>query len=968
MDFFNFRNAGGTTTLSYIQGSDGAFVGNTLLAHDFLGTAIESFDATLSESGGTVTLSLEQSGGGDLQLRFSDGLYTFDCTPAATVPLTPGTDASPTGNYVYILQSDKTLTVDTDWPSAEHVKIAYILCPSATFVNNNGAYINQNWNDHQFGSQNMGHIAHIGEKIRLGWGGGQYFSGVNGAGTSDYITINGGSSVDFKSSSGVIYQMHKHTFPAVDTSTGDTLLVKNWSGDAYHDITDLFEIVADSNGTTFNNNKWFNLVVWGVANKTGTYEPIIINLPSGDYNTQAGAEGDTSNYDDYSIPREFGLDSSTAFLICRITVQKQATTWAYGSTLDLRGQVGTVVSGIGGLPAHDHYNTSTDRATVLYTEGLSVGNVHPLEIPVGYAPAVFNFVDTADDRSIDAGRFISENQSTNVNGLSRALYLKTTPYSEFDGTIIGMERDTTNGTAGKTMPPAIVLTESYAATDVDEAVGVYMNLTSAVTGATAPETIVGFKANVQNANTNNDAFLAENGNIWVQSNNEGIYFGNDRDAFIYYDNTNLVIDPKNFGSGRVDLQGELSLPASNRIILGSATIQYNGTDLSITPGTGKLSLVKAGYGFEQLDGTGTIFQSYLDGAGVWLGSASAHSLHLYVNSGGTAALELDTSNDARFLGSIHLLDNEKINFGNSNDSTLYFNGSTDTLMTLNSAHRFNVAGKLYVASGNRQDSASLDFNQTSVTGNSTVEAASELRAMNVLAQTGNGANKGRNFAKYYGSRVEAKHNRISDITYASREGVFTGGDFRATYANTGRITGNASGSSWIGGEFIAGISGTKSGAVVPILLAKGGSFAVTATGGNYLIADAIAGHFQSNLSVAATRNYGILVENIATGGTADWGINVDGSDVQISSDNYLLLEGSSTSKGDTGLRWNSSSSRMEFDVNGTTEMELNADGLRIPVKTTTGDPTGFDGLMYLNTSDNLLRIYNGSWKTVADVS
>ena len=44
---------------------------------------------------------------------------------------------------------------------------------------------------------------------------------------------------------------------------------------------------------------------------------------------------------------------------------------------------------------------------------------------------------------------------------------------------------------------------------------------------------------------------------------------------------------------------------------------------------------------------------------------------------------------------------------------------------------------------------------------------------------------------------------------------------------------------------------------------------------------------------------------------------------------------------------------------------VNLDALTIPVKTTTGDPTGAEGALYLNTFDNLLRIFaNGSWQTV----
>lgn len=79
-------------------------------------------------------------------MRFSDGHSVLDCTdPLQTIALTAGSDASPTENYVYVLQSTKTVTKSTsDWPLTEHIKIAYFLVPSATFVQNSGCYINQN--------------------------------------------------------------------------------------------------------------------------------------------------------------------------------------------------------------------------------------------------------------------------------------------------------------------------------------------------------------------------------------------------------------------------------------------------------------------------------------------------------------------------------------------------------------------------------------------------------------------------------------------------------------------------------------------------------------------------------------------------------------------------------------------------------------------------------------------------------
>lgn len=309
----------------------------------FNGTFRESQTVTVTEAAGTVTMSLEGPSSTDLTMRFSDGHTTLDTTPALTIALTTGSDISPTPNWIYIPQSTKVLTKDTsDWPSEEHIKVAFFLVPSATFVAAQGAVVHQNWTDHAAGSDDQGHLSHIVEHIRHSPA--VWHKGLLGAGTDDYLTITG-TTVDLKIASGSVYQLHEHTVAAVDTSAGDVVLVKNWSGDAYHDITNLYDIVKDSANVTIPNNRYFNLVVWGVANLSGTYSPTIINLSAGTYTSQAAAEADLTGYDDFTMPREFVQDSSTGFLICRLTVQKKTATWEYKSTTDLRGTTPQSASG-----------------------------------------------------------------------------------------------------------------------------------------------------------------------------------------------------------------------------------------------------------------------------------------------------------------------------------------------------------------------------------------------------------------------------------------------------------------------------------------------------------------------------------------------------------------------------------------------------------------------------------------------
>lgn len=311
---------------------------NTYAHRDiYNGTFRETFDALVTESGGTVTCTVTNSISGNLTMQYSDGDATL-LTPA-TIVLTAGSDSSPTDNFIYIPQSTKVLTKSTsDWPAGEHIRVAYFFVPSAAFVSSNGVYVNQNWNDHDVGTDNQGHLAHITDRQRRMSA--QYFSGVAGNGSQGYLTPTAGN-VELKATAGIVYQVHKHTVAAFDTSGTDQVLVKNWAGveGTFHDITNLYDITTDSGNNIIGNNKFFNLVIWGVVNKSGEYTPMIINLPSGFYNTQSGAESDLEGFDDFAIPPAFGKESSTGFLIARITIQMKTGggTWVVKATVDLRG-------------------------------------------------------------------------------------------------------------------------------------------------------------------------------------------------------------------------------------------------------------------------------------------------------------------------------------------------------------------------------------------------------------------------------------------------------------------------------------------------------------------------------------------------------------------------------------------------------------------------------------------------------
>ncbi len=231
------------------------------------GTFLETFDALVTSDGSTITMTLEQSGGGDLTMVFSDAQTTLDCTPRQSIPLTAGTDTVPKKNYVYILQSDKILSRSTTgFPGVEieHLKIGYFVVQSASLVNtgaagNNWVLVNQNWNDHAADASGQGHMSHLSERLRRD--GAKWFSGCAGTATQD------GNDLWVSIATGVAYQAHPHAFAALNSDTadaGDMIVVINEpaapGNGPYWRINSLNSITRLSDGVAISNNKYIKFV------------------------------------------------------------------------------------------------------------------------------------------------------------------------------------------------------------------------------------------------------------------------------------------------------------------------------------------------------------------------------------------------------------------------------------------------------------------------------------------------------------------------------------------------------------------------------------------------------------------------------------------------------------------------------------------------------------------------------------
>lgn len=359
-----------------------------------IGSMVETQSITITESAGTVSLNLEQAGGGDLTLLFSDGLTSFDSTPTATIALTTGSDTSPQINYVYIDHSTPTvMSVSTSsFPATEHVPIAKAIVQSASGVSSDGVYELQSWTDHVSLEGDNGHISHLNAWIRS-----HHATWIDGALLTPTVTSNGGSldNLNIATASGNIRQLHAHSFPSLDTGVTDNVFVINEFTVPYSKYGDLNLIIQDAVGTTLRgNNDRYNLVIWGSVSENDSDSKLYVNLPTGKYTGGAASQDtvaidDTDQTSDFTIPSDF---TGTGFLIARLTVKY--TTTASGTleilnTEDLRGQIPAKIAGGVGTQNTDFpdnvFRISDDsdvtKKIAFDASGIATSNVRTITMP-----------------------------------------------------------------------------------------------------------------------------------------------------------------------------------------------------------------------------------------------------------------------------------------------------------------------------------------------------------------------------------------------------------------------------------------------------------------------------------------------------------------------------------------------------------------------------------------------------------
>lgn len=346
---FSGRTISGETDYLGVSNGDG-ISGNPTLSiptnfkasgsNSWNGAVTGKGDSSVTSDGATITFSVEKNGGGDLVAVFSDGYYDWDCTPADTVTLTAGTDSSPQINYVYLLQSTKTLTASTvGWPAGECVRVAEVICQSAASLVTQGPYSHHQYLDDCTEDNGMGHITDLTFWIRQ-----QNATYLEGIQQTYNITTNAGSAdnVILNLTSGNVLQLHQNGTPTF-SGTPDIYVI-NDSGTAYNVVTDLNALLTDSTGASMS-GRYFSLVFWLVVNQVDSECKIICNLPSGSYNSSALVTSDPNKYSNFSIPTAY---KGNSILVSQWNLRHQTSsngTWTSIDEIDLRGLIPAIGAG-----------------------------------------------------------------------------------------------------------------------------------------------------------------------------------------------------------------------------------------------------------------------------------------------------------------------------------------------------------------------------------------------------------------------------------------------------------------------------------------------------------------------------------------------------------------------------------------------------------------------------------------------
>jgi hypothetical protein len=327
---------------SAVAGADVAAALNTLdtslgIINDLAGFMVPLYDQVtllpidveITESAGNIVATLtDEAGALFVTGRWAGASYQI-VTPA-TVNLTPGTATAPRTNYIFLTEAASVVTLGantTGWP-ANSIHVATVFVQTSTEIAADGPLGLHIYNDDP-----TEHIQHIGDRIRV-----QHAEWMSGVMATLAVTTNGGApdNVDVSTTAGNAFQMHEHTVPAFDTSTGTELYVMNDFTTPWTKITDLNVLLTDALGVSMSARR-FSLTFVAIINQDTGESKLLVCLPTGSYNSDQAVLDDASKFANFSIPADL---KGNAFLVAEAKIRHQTSgsgTWTILETVDLRG-------------------------------------------------------------------------------------------------------------------------------------------------------------------------------------------------------------------------------------------------------------------------------------------------------------------------------------------------------------------------------------------------------------------------------------------------------------------------------------------------------------------------------------------------------------------------------------------------------------------------------------------------------
>ena len=350
---FPIRTEGQVITVS---GAD--FITNLENAYDGSIGIEEAQTYSVSSDGVDITFTLDDAEGHATQVVQISGANINHPMPDTVTLTAAGTDTNPQENWVYLLEGGGSLTLTsntTGFPAAAHARVARVIVQTAEGVAASGVLKLHAYTDHMAEPDsrgNVGHIHAISERIRAQFA--EWQEGTALTHTPDVGSSAG--TITVQVSAGVIYQLHTHATPAMDTSGSDLIFLFNDFTTPYKTIQSLSEITEYNDGSSIGVAERFNVVIWGAVAENDSDSKLFLNLPDGGYNNDTKATNDSDNTAVYSIPGNY---AGVAWLLARLTVKRSGGggTWEILQNTDLRGASPSTFPGgivIGGAGVTDH--------------------------------------------------------------------------------------------------------------------------------------------------------------------------------------------------------------------------------------------------------------------------------------------------------------------------------------------------------------------------------------------------------------------------------------------------------------------------------------------------------------------------------------------------------------------------------------------------------------------------------------